>query len=131
MISTSNHQLRVRQGIAHDLKRFNHQLEPFVGSPFSECEDAVLWIASAGEIGIFRTARQNAMRAHVNIVVTVLFVKDLAISRHKHRHRIREQEHPRRKCTRLPVSARIPNPCIFQIHRIHQVVQCHVGVTTA
>jgi hypothetical protein len=88
MISSTDEQLRIRQGLVHNLKRFNHELKPFVGSPFSESQDAMFGIATPGEIRIFRFACQNPVGANVYIVVAVFFLEDLAIPRHKYRHRI-------------------------------------------
>ena len=91
MVSSADNQLGVRQSCIHNLERLNHQLEPFIRSPFSERQYAVLWIAATGEIRVFGPARQNAMGSHMNVVVTILFMEYLPISRHKHRDRIREQ----------------------------------------
>jgi hypothetical protein len=131
MIAPGDHQLRVRQGVGNNFERFSHELKPFVGSPFPECEDAMLRIAAPGKIRVFGPARQNPMGPDVNIVVTVLVMKDLPISGHEHGDRIREQEHSGGNRPGSPVGSRITNPRILQIDGIHQVVQSDVGIAAA
>ncbi|MHB8217946.1 MAG: hypothetical protein ACYDDS_17885 [Candidatus Sulfotelmatobacter sp.] len=131
MVSPADHQLGVRQSCIHYLERLDHQLKPFIRSPFSERQYAVLWIAATGEIRILRPARKNTMGPHMNVVVTILLVEYLPIPRHKHRNRIREQQHPGGDSTSRAVDARVANPCIFQIDGIHQMVQRHVCITAA
>ena len=84
MISSRNHQSRVRHNCNDQVKRLNEQLEPFIRSPFPEGQDAMLGISTPGEIRIFRPGGQNAMRADVNVIPAVLVVKNLAVSRHQH-----------------------------------------------
>lgn len=67
----------------------------------------------------------------MNIIVPILFMKDLPIPRHEHRHRIREQQHPRGNGAGSAIKTRMLHPGIFQIDSVHQVVQCHVGIASA
>lgn len=71
------------------MKRLNHELKTFVGSPFAEGEDAVLGIAAPGKVRVFRSARENAMGTNMNIVVTIFLGEDFAISRYQYGNRIR------------------------------------------
>jgi hypothetical protein len=57
MVPSGHDQFGVGEGSANDLKRLNHELKPFVGSPFAERQDAMLWIAASGKVGILRSAR--------------------------------------------------------------------------
>ncbi len=84
MISSAHDQLGVGQCGTHDLEGLNHQFKTLIGAPFAECQDAVFWIAAPGKSRVFGSARQNAMGPYVNILVAVLFVKDLAIARHQY-----------------------------------------------
>jgi hypothetical protein len=131
MIPSGDDQLGVGQGCAHNLERLNHQLEPFVSSPFAEGQYAVLWVAAPGKVRILGSARQNAMGSNVDIVVAILFMQDLPIPRHEHRNRIREQEHSGGNSAGRAVGARVSNPCILQIDGIHQVMQGDMGVAAA
>jgi hypothetical protein len=61
MISSSDDQLRVRHSLREQMKRLDHQFEPLVSSPFAESENAVLRIATPGEIRIFGCSAQDAV----------------------------------------------------------------------
>jgi hypothetical protein len=63
MVTSTNDQLRIRQSRGHNLERLDHQFEPFVGSPFSERQNAVFRITAPGKVRIFRPARQDSMRS--------------------------------------------------------------------
>ena len=119
MVAPSDDQPGIRQSFVHELKGFNHQLKPFVGSPFAESQNAMFKIAPAREIGILRCASQNAVRANVHIVAAVFFVKNFAITRHENRHRIGEQKHSGGDGAGRAINRRMPHSCIFQIYRIH------------
>jgi hypothetical protein len=86
MVPSADDQPGVWQGGGHNLVGLDHELEPFVGSPFAECQDAVLRVAAPGKIRIFGSARQNAMGSDMNVVATVLFVEDGAIAWHQYGH---------------------------------------------
>jgi len=92
MIAAGDDQLRIRQGFGDDVECLDHEFQPFIRSPLSESQDAMLGIAAAGKIRILRPARQHAMRSHVNILAAVFFVKDFAIARHQHRNGIRQEQ---------------------------------------
>ncbi len=91
MVSSADHQPGIGQSLRDITKGFDHQLQALVRSPLPEGQDAVLQIAAPAQIWILRFSRKNAMRAQVNIVATIFFVKDLAISRHEHRNGIRQK----------------------------------------
>jgi hypothetical protein len=55
MVATSDDQLGVGQGLGNNVKRFDHEFEPFVCSPFAEGQNAVLGIAAPGKIRILRS----------------------------------------------------------------------------
>jgi hypothetical protein len=84
MIPSSDDQSGMRKSSRDGFECFNHELQPFVGSPFSESENAVVWIAAPRKVGIFRPGGENAMRTEVHIVAPIFFVQYLAISRHQY-----------------------------------------------
>jgi hypothetical protein len=131
MISPADHELGIRQRLVHNRKRLDHQLEPFVRSPLSEGQNAVLWIAAAGKVGILRAARQNSMRSQMHVGSAIFFVENLPIARHEHRNRIREQKHPRGQRSSHPVEARVPHASVLQIDCVHQMMQGNVRVAAA
>jgi hypothetical protein len=65
----------------------------------------------------------------MNIGSAIFFVQNLAIARHEHRNRIRQQKHARGQRSSHPVEARVAYAGIFQIDGIHQVMQSNVRVT--
>jgi len=83
MITPGNYQPRVGPLWGESFECFDHQLQPFVGAPFSEGEDSVQRISAAREIGEFGTARENAVGSHMHIVTPVFIVQNLAVSRHQ------------------------------------------------
>ena len=86
MVSTTDHQFRLRQSLMHDLECFDHQFEPLIGSPFSECQNAVIRIAAAVEIGILRPAGQDAVGAKVYVVAAIFIVQNLTVAGHQDRN---------------------------------------------
>ena len=88
MVAPANNQFGVWQFLCHDLESLDHEFKPLICSPFSEGQDAVLWITAAREIRVFRSGRQDTVRTQVNIIAAVFFVQDLAISRHQYGHGI-------------------------------------------
>jgi hypothetical protein len=131
MISPADYELGVRQRFTHDRECLDHQLKPLVRSPFSKCQNAVLGITAPGKIGILRAPCQHPMRSEVNIGSAIFFVQDLAVARHEHRNRIREQEHARGHRSGQSVKARMAHARIFQIDGVHQVMQGDMRVTPA
>jgi hypothetical protein len=131
MISACDHQLGIGKCLNDSLKRINHQFKALVGPPLAEGEYAVLGIAATGEIRIFGSARQNAMRSDVHIVAAIFFGKNAAIARHEDGHRIGQQQHSGRDCACRAIQSRVPYPGILQIHSVHQVVQRHMRVASA
>lgn len=90
MIAAGNDQPCVRQGFGDDVERLDHEFQPFICSPFTESQDAMLRIAAPGKIRILWSARQHPVGAHMNILAAVFVVKNLAIARHQNRNRIRQ-----------------------------------------
>jgi hypothetical protein len=119
MISACNHQLGIWKSVRHSLERIDHQFEALVGPPLAERKDAALGIATTREIRIFGSARQNAMRPDVYIFAAIFFGKNAAIARHKHGHRIGQQQHFGRDCSCRAVQSRVPYTSILQIHCVH------------
>jgi hypothetical protein len=91
----------------------------------------MLGIAATGKLRILRPARQNSVRAEMNVIAAIFFVQNLAVPGHEHRDGVRQQEHFRRQRSGEAVGTGMLHAGIFQIHRIHEVVQGDVGVTTA
>lgn len=91
----------------------------------------MLGIAAAGKIRVFRHAREHAMGANMNVVVTIFLGEDFSISRHEHRDGIREKQQSRGHCASHAIGTRVSNAGILQIDGIHEVVQCDVCVATA
>jgi len=89
MVSAGDDQARIRHLFFEDVESREHQLQPLVGSPFSESENAMLGSAAEAEVGELGTPRQNAMRAQMHIIAAVLLEQDLAVAGHQNRNRIR------------------------------------------
>jgi len=64
----------------------------------------------------------------MDVVATVFFVQDLAISWHEDGNGIRQEKHLRGHRSRQTVSARIADTGVFQIHGVHQMMQGNVSV---
>ena len=130
MISACDDQLHIGQLLGDQVESLDHQFESFVGAPFSKSENAMDRISAPCEIGEFRPARQNAMRAQMNVVPSVFVIQDFAITGHQNRDGIGEQKHSRGNRAREPVQPFIANADVFQFHRVHQVMQGHVGIAS-
>ena len=130
MVPACDHQFRIREGLRHVLKCLNHQLQPLVGSPFAEGQDAMFRISSSGKIGEFGFAGQNAVRAEMHIIAAIFFVQNLAIPRHKYGYGIGQKKHSSGQSARQPVGSGIAHSGILQVHCVHQMVKGHVGVAT-
>jgi hypothetical protein len=92
MVSSADHQPGLGQSFRNVAKSVDHQLQALVCSPLPEGQNAVLRIATPGQIRILRFSGENAMRTQMNVVATVFFMQDLAISRHEHGNRVGHQE---------------------------------------
>jgi hypothetical protein len=131
MVSSSDYKLCVRKRALYHVERFDHEFQTFIGPPLTKCQDAVLGIATPGKVRILGAAGQNPMRAHMDVVPAIFFVKDFSIARHEYRNRICKQEHPSGKGACQPVGARKTYPRVPQINRVHQMVQGDVRVVTS
>jgi len=130
MVPAGNDQFDVRQPRCHLLERVDHQFKPFVSSPFAECKNAMLRIAAPRKIRRLRPRGQDAVRSNVNVVTTILLVQYFAVSRHEHGNGIGKQKDSCCNGARHPICTRVPNSGILQIHRVHEMVQGDVGITT-
>jgi len=128
MVPSANHEPGIRQNIRHVFKRFDHQLQPLVGSPLAEGENTMFRIAAPVKAGEFGLSREYAVGAKMNVIATVFFMQDLPISRHQHGNGIGEKKHFCSDGTRQTIGACIADASIFQINRVHQMMQGHVGV---
>ncbi len=88
-------------------------------------------IPTAREIGEFRPACQNAVRPQVNVVPSVFVIQNFAIAGHQHGNGIGKQKHACSNRACKPVQPFITNADVFQFHRVHQVMQSHVGIASA
>lgn len=113
MVSTSDYQLGVGQGVVHNPKRFDHQFEPFIGSPFSEREDTVLGIAAPRKVGVLGPSSEDAVRTEMDVVTAVFVVQDFAIPGHQHRHGIREEQHTGSERSSRAINTRVAHARIF------------------
>lgn len=131
MIPPSDDELHVGELFCNQVEGLHHQFEFFVGSPFSKSKNAVSRISSAREVGEFGPARQDAVRAQMNIVPPVLVVQNFAIAGHENGNRIRKQEHAcgDRACKAIQLF--IANADVFQFHSVHQVMQGHMRIASA
>jgi hypothetical protein len=83
MIAACNHEFHIGQLGTDQTKRFDHELQPFVGSPFAKREYTVR-TSSPRKIRIFRASSENAVSAYMNVVAAVFVEENLAISRHQY-----------------------------------------------
>lgn len=130
MIATGDDQFRFGNFARNHLERLQHELQPLVGSPFSEGENAMDRISPAGEVGKLGPARENAMGAKMNVVAAILIVQDFSISWHQHRDRVRQQKHAGGDRAPEAVERFVPHAHILQLHRVHQVMQGYMGITS-
>jgi hypothetical protein len=66
----------------------------------------------------------------MHIIAAILFVEDLAISRHEHGYGVGKKKHTSGGSARETVGAGKAHSGILQVHRVHQVVQRHMGIAT-
>lgn len=90
MIPARHDELRVGQTVGQQIEGFHHQLEPLVGSPLAEGENALLRISTPGKIGELRPARENPVRAQMHIVPAIFVIQNLAVAGHQHRDGVRQ-----------------------------------------
>lgn len=83
MITARNDQPRIRHLFFEYGERRQHQLQPFVGPPLSEREDAMHRIAASAEIGKLGPPGQDAMRTQVHVIAAIFLEKDLAVAGHQ------------------------------------------------
>lgn len=128
MIAAGNDELRIWQALGNRSEGFDHQLQPFVGSPFAKGENAMFRIAAPRKIRVLGAMRKNAVGAHVHVVAAVSLRQYLPVVRHQHRDRIRQQQDARRDGSCQTVRPRKTDSEILQVHRVHEVVQRYMRV---
>jgi hypothetical protein len=84
VISSRDDEPGLGESLGENVESLNHELQALVGSPFTEGKDAMFGIAAAGKIRVFGTRGENAVGAEMNVVASIFFVKDLAVSGHEH-----------------------------------------------
>lgn len=94
---------------SNHIEGLDHKLEPFVGPPFTERQNAVDRSTTPREVGKLGPAREDAVGPQVDVVPSVLIVQDLAIAGHEHRDRVRKQQHSRRERAREPIDRLVTN----------------------
>lgn len=82
MIAAGDDQLGIRKGLRHNFERIEQKFKPFVGSPLTKRQNAMLGISPLGKIRVLRFPRQNTVGPQMNIVTAIFVIKDLAIARH-------------------------------------------------
>ena len=130
MISPCNHESGLRELWSEQIESLDHEFETLVRAPFPKGQNTVGGSSTTRKVGEFGAASQQAVGAKMNIVAAVLVVQDLAVSRHKNRHRVRKQKHPRRHRTSKSIQALVAHAYVLQFDRIHEVVQSHMGITS-
>jgi len=88
-------------------------------------------LAAPGEIGKLGAAGKNAMGAQMNVVAAIFVVQNFAVAGHQNRNRIREQQHTRGQRAGESIETFVTNSGVFQVHRIHEVMQRDVRVAPA
>lgn len=129
MVAPSDHQLHAR--VSHDdpIKGLDHRLQSLVRAPFAESQNSRR-IPAPRKIGEFRFLLENPVHPEVNVVAPVALLQDVAVGRHQHGNRIRQQQHAGGDRSRRAVEPRKAHPGIFQVHGLHQVMQRDVRVVT-
>jgi hypothetical protein len=89
----------------------------------------VNWITTSREIRKFRSPGQNAVRPQVHIIPAILVIQNLSISRHQHGNGVGKQKHTRSDRSREAIKVLVANSHILQLHRVHQVMKCHVRIS--
>jgi hypothetical protein len=90
MIPAGDHEPRVRNSGGDKLEGFHHEFETLVGSPFSEGEDSMRWIASAREIRKLRPPRKNSMGPHMDVISSILVAQYQPVCGHEHGYGVRQ-----------------------------------------
>jgi hypothetical protein len=130
VIAARDYKLGVGKARGNPAESLDHQFQFFVCAPLSEREDAVLGIASPGEVRILGAVRENAVSAHVHIVAAIAFIEDLPVTRHENRYRVGRQQHSCCDGSGEAVGPGKTNAEIFQIHSVHQVMEGNVRVAS-
>src|SRR5690242_7757818 len=91
MITSGDDELGIGHARRDDFKSIDQLLQPLVGPPFAESENALRRVVAAGKIGILRRAREDTVRPNVNVLATILLAQRAAVSWHEYGNRIRHQ----------------------------------------
>lgn len=90
----------------------------------------MFWIAAPRKIRILGAMRKNAVSTHVHVFAPVSFGQYLPVMRHQHRDRIGQQQDARRGGSGQSIHTRETHSEILQVHRVHEVVQRDVCVSS-
>jgi hypothetical protein len=88
-------------------------------------------ITATRKIGFFRTVREDSVRPQMNIVSPIFVLQNFAIAGEQDGDRIGQQHATRSHGAGEAIQPFVANASIFQIYRIHEVMQCDVRVGTA
>jgi hypothetical protein len=91
----------------------------------------MLRIAAPRKIGELWPSGENAMRPNMYVVSTVFLKQEFAIAGHEHRNRICQQQHSGGDGARHAIRVREAHAGIFQVDRVHQMVEGDVAVAAA
>ena len=128
VVGSGNDQLGVRNLADDGREAFDEKLQPLVGAPLSEGEDAMLGIAATREIRVLGASRQSSVAAHIHRPAAVLAAQDVAIGGHHHRNRVGEQQHLGAEKAAQPVHPGKLDAGVLEIDRFHQLMEGDVGV---
>jgi|GEM_PF-5025502 len=128
MIGPCDYQFDVRHLPGYHFERLHHGLEPFVGSPFAECQNPMTWIPALLECGILRPAAKNSMLPYIYRTPPVFIADQTAVGGQKNRDRIREQQQLRRYETGNFVQQPKTDSSILEVHRFHELMKRDVGI---
>src|SRR5580765_4691610 len=85
IVCACNHQSCSGKCGGHMLfKSFNEHLTALISPPFSERQNAMLRIASAGKVRVLRPRRKNSMCAIVNVFATIFFRQGAPVGGQEH-----------------------------------------------
>src|SRR5581483_8321461 len=91
MITSGDDELGVGHSLRDDFKSIDQLLQPLVGPPFAESENALRRIVAAGKVGILGSARENTVSPNVDVLATIFFTQSAAVSMHEHGNGVRHQ----------------------------------------
>lgn len=130
MVAAAHNEFRIRYLTVDPLECLNHEFEPFVRPPFAKCEDSMDGITATRKLRLFRAVRKDAMRPKMNVVPSILFLQNLAIAGKQNGNGVGQEHATCSYGAREPIQPLIANTGVFQVYRVHQVMQGDVRVGT-